>query len=86
MTERTGIRWIRKAKSDVELPIGVAASTATVLDTALSVESKHLVELGSEASGGEEQLRYVRVIPLILPRAMTSPLRWVMGCAPPMAL
>jgi hypothetical protein len=65
MTESIGVRWIRKAKSDVELPIGVAASTATVLDTALSVESKHLVELGSEASGGEEQFHYVRVIPLI---------------------
>jgi hypothetical protein len=55
MMESIGVRWIGKAKSDVELPVGVAASTTTVLDTALPVESKHLVGLGSEASGGEEQ-------------------------------
>jgi hypothetical protein len=48
-----------QAKSDVELSIGVAASTTTVLDSALSV-----VGPGSEASGGEEN---VRVIPLIHP-------------------
>jgi hypothetical protein len=67
MTESIGVRWIGKAKSDVELPIGVAASTTTVLDSALSVESKPLVGLGSEASGGKEQFHYVRVIPLIHP-------------------
>ena len=49
-----------QAKSDVELSIGVAASTTTVLDSALSVG----VGPGSEASGGEEN---VRVIPLIHP-------------------
>jgi hypothetical protein len=67
MTESIGVRWIGKAKSDVELPIGVAASTTSVLDTALSVESKALVGLGSEASGREERFHYVRVIPLIHP-------------------
>jgi len=53
-----------QAKSDVEPSIGVAASTTTALDSALSVESKPLVGPGSEASGGEEN---VRVIPLIHP-------------------